>query len=374
MLTESKTMREEYANKDYVLDKVKALVLLPNDTHVTVQMVADYYEVDIDAIEWHIRNNKDELMSDGLKVLKGKELSEFKTESGIQSRAGSLTIIPRRAILRIGMLLRDSEVAKRVRTYLLNVEENTDINTKLVSLSEESNGLIKVLKENINILQDSNNKIITENEELKHITYTLINKVDELLEQPLFKLHTNASREYDKLMLEFLETMELKGVNNTYSNNYTLFNKEFENWTGATFKNNKINKKQYWLNYYGIENIKQFIYGIKQGIIVKSQDGYWVSLSGIYSNKIEWIKTLNEFDNECAYCGSKDIIMADHIRPQSADNSTDILYNLIPCCQKCNDEKDTTDMKEWLKIKKVSQNRIIKIRNHWEKYYIKINK
>lgn len=34
-------------------------------------------------------------------------------------------LLPRRAVLRIGMLLRDSEVAAKVRTYLLNVEENT---------------------------------------------------------------------------------------------------------------------------------------------------------------------------------------------------------------------------------------------------------
>lgn len=37
--------------------------------------------------------------------------------------ASQFTIIPRRALLRIGMLLRDSEAASQVRTMLLNKEE-----------------------------------------------------------------------------------------------------------------------------------------------------------------------------------------------------------------------------------------------------------
>lgn len=36
-----------------------------------------------------------------------------------------ILLFTRRAILRVGMLLRDSEVAKEVRTYLLNVEHDT---------------------------------------------------------------------------------------------------------------------------------------------------------------------------------------------------------------------------------------------------------
>lgn len=98
-LVESKSLRDEYANRTDVLSKVKALVLLPDDIHATVEMTAKYYEVPIDAIEAHIRNNRDELEQDGMAVLTGTRLSAFKTETGISSRAASLTIIPRRAIL-----------------------------------------------------------------------------------------------------------------------------------------------------------------------------------------------------------------------------------------------------------------------------------
>jgi len=122
-LLESKTLRESVINRTEVLDRVKKLTMLPDDLHVTIEMAANYYEVHNDAIESVIRDHKDELTSDGMQVLKGERLSAFKTETGFSSRAASLTIIPRRALLRIGMLLRDSLVARQVREYLLNVEE-----------------------------------------------------------------------------------------------------------------------------------------------------------------------------------------------------------------------------------------------------------
>jgi hypothetical protein len=96
--------------------------MLPGDTHMSIDLVATYYEVAPDAIEWHIRNDREELEADGLEVLVGERLSAFKAESGYRSRAGSLTVMPRRAILRMGMLLRDSVTAQAVRTELLDIE------------------------------------------------------------------------------------------------------------------------------------------------------------------------------------------------------------------------------------------------------------
>jgi hypothetical protein len=134
---ESKSLRESVIKHTEVLDKVKGLVMLPDDLHVTVQLAADYFEISDKTIESLIFDNKEELESDGLKVLSGDELSSFKKESQISSRAASLTIIPRRAVLRMGMLLRDSEVAKQVRTYLLNIEEEAPIEPDESELSPE---------------------------------------------------------------------------------------------------------------------------------------------------------------------------------------------------------------------------------------------
>ena len=124
ILLESKTARngaiQEVTNErmDDVFHKVKGLVLLPDNTHVTVEMVANYYEVGLEAINSLIKDNRDELIGDGIKVLEGEQLKSFKNISQISNRAKALTIIPRRAILRIGMLLRDSEIAKQIREQI----------------------------------------------------------------------------------------------------------------------------------------------------------------------------------------------------------------------------------------------------------------
>ena len=393
MLVESKTMREQMVSKvneeriGEILNKVKGLILLPDGTNVTTEMVANFYEVDKELINYHIKANKSELESDGLKVIKGQELKEFKNfltdggslhQSFVGDRATSLTMIPRRAILRLGMLIEKSEIAKQVRTYLLDVEENTKVEDKLIALAQDSNNSIILLTNDMQLLKESNESlkhdnsiIITDNEQLKHNIQMLITKVDELLEQPLFKIHENASRAYDMLiMVEFPNAIESIGFK-TYSNSYGMFNKEFENWTGITL-NAKINKKQYWISYYGIENIRQFILGVAQKIIVKNKKGNWVSKSGIYSNKVEWKKILNEFDNKCAYCGSEEMLLAEHIITQSSEGSSDQIHNLISSCSSCNDKKGTMDMKSWIEIKmkdgSMTNEQIEKIRDHVRKY------
>lgn len=121
-LTESRSLRQQYAGRTDVLDKVKALALLPDGTHVTTEMVASYYEVDDKTIEKLAERNRDELEANGYHVLEGKRLADFKSVCGISSRARSLALFSRRAVLNVGQLLRDSLVAQQVRTYLLDAE------------------------------------------------------------------------------------------------------------------------------------------------------------------------------------------------------------------------------------------------------------
>lgn len=375
-LVESKEEREKYITKDYVLDKVKALILLPDNTNVTTEMVANYYEVTEEVIRQLIVRNNDELLSDGLKVLTGKELSDIKSLCQIKSRAKSLTIIPRRAILRIGMLLRDSEIAKQVRTYLLNLEGNSSVDDKInaIELLRENHNHIISLEEKFVLVEGNLEKTLTCVEELMHTNYILNNKISELLNQPLFKINENMSREYEKLMLEFVDVMDEIGIKNKYKTNYSLFNYEFENWTGIKFKT-KTNKKQYWIDYYGIEIIKQFIYGIKQGIIIKNKQDMWVSKSGIYTNKVEWSKLLEEFNHSCAYCGVSDketIMIADHILPQTHNKSTDCIYNIVPCCSECNKSKGINDIKDWYKSQSFfNEQKYKNIKDHWRLHYFK---
>jgi hypothetical protein len=126
-LVESRTLREEKIKNIEVLDKVKSIQYLTDNFIVTVNQSANFYEVPEGTIKSTISEHKNELKSDGLKILKNKELEKFKGKLENPTTlkyASKLTIIPRKALLRIGMLLRDSPIAKKVRTYLLNMEKN----------------------------------------------------------------------------------------------------------------------------------------------------------------------------------------------------------------------------------------------------------
>ncbi|WP_326604792.1 restriction endonuclease [Streptomyces sp. NBC_01800] len=121
-LLESRSLRDGVVDRTHVIDKVKTLSLLPDGMHVTTAMVATYFEVTETVIRAMVFDHREELESNGYRVLTGSELSYFKQLSGIQSRTASLALFPRRAVLNVAMLLRDSEVARQVRTYLLDTE------------------------------------------------------------------------------------------------------------------------------------------------------------------------------------------------------------------------------------------------------------
>ena len=50
-LLESRALRDSVAHRTRALDKVKALVLLPDDVHVTTRMVAAYFEVRTETVQ-----------------------------------------------------------------------------------------------------------------------------------------------------------------------------------------------------------------------------------------------------------------------------------------------------------------------------------
>lgn len=119
-------LRNQFIDKTEVLDKVKTLSLIPTVGKMTLAMVADYYEVDDGAVKMIVHRHRDELESDGLLLCTGQELSNIKLLCKIPSnKSRSMLVFPRRAVLRVGMLLRDSPVAKQVRSYLLNIEEQS---------------------------------------------------------------------------------------------------------------------------------------------------------------------------------------------------------------------------------------------------------
>lgn len=138
VLIESKTIRDNYMNRVEVLEKVKKLSMLPGDVNTTIELTAEYYEVDVNTIKKTISRNKPELENDGLKVISGAELSDLKSLGVVGKNAAMFTIISRRAVLRFGMLLEQSPVAQAVRDYLLDTEEKADHRNKIPTALPEA--------------------------------------------------------------------------------------------------------------------------------------------------------------------------------------------------------------------------------------------
>lgn len=131
ILIESKTARDgqlakvSHESAADTLSKAKALVfaLWQGTGAATTEQMADYYEVPAETVRTVFKRHRDELDSDGVKVLRGKALSEAKFIMNLAPNTDKITIWTPRAALRLGMLLRDSTVAQQVRTVLLDVAE-----------------------------------------------------------------------------------------------------------------------------------------------------------------------------------------------------------------------------------------------------------
>lgn len=155
---ESKDMRDKCINKIELLDKVKQIFLLPELECLTTKQMADYFEVGYEAIKSQYKNNQKEFDEDGVTL---KKPSDFKVLNGLdktvqkwESKRGYTVItldtntileisnrgikcFPKRAILRMGMLLQGSRVSQEVRTQLLNTFEHTTEEQRTTEINEE---------------------------------------------------------------------------------------------------------------------------------------------------------------------------------------------------------------------------------------------
>jgi hypothetical protein len=106
-----------------MLNRAKALMFAvwKGEGIATSEQVADFYEVTTDVVRDNVRRHRDEFEVDGLKTIKGKALTEVREIISLTSQSVNVTLWTPRAALRLGMLLRDSEVAKQVRNLLVEM-------------------------------------------------------------------------------------------------------------------------------------------------------------------------------------------------------------------------------------------------------------
>lgn len=144
---ESKSIRNTTLDSvDYdFLDKIKVIPYLTKDMVLTIDQVASYYEVTVEAARTVIKRNRGEFESDGMVTLRGEELRKFLDEvcevqnepHKISEKIRNLTLLTKRSLLRAGMMLTNSGIATQVRNYLLNMEERTEIDTKSWAIQRE---------------------------------------------------------------------------------------------------------------------------------------------------------------------------------------------------------------------------------------------
>lgn len=153
-IIESIEERNSLAEHLEVLERVKKLFLLPGTGCITVKQVAEFYEVGSETIQSVYKDHRSEFELDGVKntrqsevlnVLEG-QLDRSRTKVAVIAKADGkiyeipnrgLKLFPRRAVLRVGMLLRDSKVVREVRTQLLNIEDKATSEIKVQSITEE---------------------------------------------------------------------------------------------------------------------------------------------------------------------------------------------------------------------------------------------
>lgn len=121
-LVESKTLRSRHLDKVDVLGKVATLAMLPGNEFATVKQVAEFYGVPQSTVGSVVEDNREELAANGYHKLTGEQLNPLKGSGYVGKRASSLAVFTRTAVLNVGMLLADSDVARKVRAYLLAVE------------------------------------------------------------------------------------------------------------------------------------------------------------------------------------------------------------------------------------------------------------
>lgn len=150
VLTEEayKKLRTKLISHIEVLDKVKEIIYLPNSNKVTTNQAADYYDVSIKTIQASLSRNRDEFISVGCYISRGHDLdiiksickeNNLKTKMGtpyISNKCKAVTILTNQGLLLLGMLLKRSSIAKKVRQYLIKLDKNTDIETKKETVLE----------------------------------------------------------------------------------------------------------------------------------------------------------------------------------------------------------------------------------------------
>jgi len=182
-LTDSAIDRQNILNNPDFLKNIQEFLgikgmLFEGEYRFTTAQIADFYEVNVKTIRRYIEVSEDELAHNGYCVLKGKKLKEFKdlfgfliyadierdfemnmdaprkeetTDRQKLNRLKALAVFNFRSFLNIGMMLKESERAKSVRSTILDIvldslHQKVGGHTKYIN-QRDGEYLISILRE-----------------------------------------------------------------------------------------------------------------------------------------------------------------------------------------------------------------------------------
>lgn len=140
-LVTSQIERQNVLNNKYAIERVQnhlglETIHFEGKVYLTKQMVAEFYQVDERTIERYIEQHNAELSHNGYILCKGKMLKELKLQFApvinVGTKTTQIALFDFRSFLNIGMLLAESENARRLRSLLLDIV--------IATISEKSGG------------------------------------------------------------------------------------------------------------------------------------------------------------------------------------------------------------------------------------------
>ena len=234
-LTISNIERQNVLNNRFAVSKVQEHLdiegmLFEGEYRFTKKMVADFYEVEERTIERYLEKHSDELAANGYVLCKGKHLKELKLQFApvinVGSKTTQLGLFNFRSFLDMGMLLTESEKAKKVRSLILDFV--------ITTINEKTGGGTKYInRRDVHYLPAA----ITEENYRKNLTSAINQYVDG---HPTYKypqitdfIYKAIFKENAKEYREVLKLDSKDNVRHTLYSEVLLVISSFENGVGA---------------------------------------------------------------------------------------------------------------------------------------------
>ena len=169
-----------------ITEKLRAMLALNKESILTINQVADYYEVSAKTIKTIIERSLDEFIDDGMITLQKQDyisfLKEHKFEITNENEINYTILLTKKSFIRIGMLINGCHVAKMSRNYILNIEEIIPQKTKNDIIQSEVQRIID------NRLNTAVSKYVSKSDKFQYkefnkLIYLFSNRDSELREE-----------------------------------------------------------------------------------------------------------------------------------------------------------------------------------------------